>query len=454
MKEEMKTFLASISGVRGVVGEGLTPDTATRFAAAFGTMMNKQSVVLGRDSRTSGEALRHAALAGLISVGSHVLDLGLCPTPTVQLMAEGKSGGLVITASHNPAEWNGLKFIGPDGLFLNEEQSRRLHKLVRENGVHYERWDRLGTMSTKTDALERHIDTVLGLSCIDVERIRAQRFRVVIDGVNGAGSEIGPNLLRRLGCDVVELYCQPDGLFPRNPEPVPEHLGGLCGAVKSSGAHVGFALDPDGDRLSIVSEQGQAIGEEYTLALATRYVLSQRKGPVVVNLSTSRMVTEIAMAAGVEVLYTPVGEINVAQKMREVGSPVGGEGNGGVILPEAHYGRDAFVGMALILQAMSVHDVAISDFVRQLPCYIIVKKKIPLTDQDPRTIVRMIAEQYRDRSPDLADGVKVDWPDRWVQVRASNTEPVVRVIAEAPTHREALALCEETVRRIQSLPQS
>lgn len=446
--------MISVSGVRGIVGDGLTPEVVSRFAAAFGTLVGRGEVAIGRDSRASGECIRHAALSGLLSAGCDAVDLGICPTPTVQLMAEGNAGGVAITASHNPAEWNGLKFIGPDGLFLDGIQGEELLDLYERRAIDYASWEKLGTVTLRRDALERHIERILQLECVDAAKIGRKGLRVAIDCCNGAVSEVGPRLLRRLGCEVVELHCQPTGLFPHEPEPVPANLGDLCGAVTDTRADVGFAVDPDGDRLSIVSDEGQALGEEYTLAISTKFVLSRKSGPVVVNLSTSRMIDHIGSEAGVPVWRTPVGEINVAKRMQEVRSVVGGEGNGGVILPEAHYGRDALVGMALVLQALAEGGTTISELVGAIPQYCIVKRRYEPAGVDPATAMKVIADHYAKQSPDLSDGVKIDWPDRWVHIRRSNTEPTVRVIAEAPSQVEAIDLCDQTLRTIEGLMES
>jgi phosphomannomutase len=450
----MNDFMVSISGVRGIVGKSISPDIVARFAAAFGTFMERGHIVIGRDSRVSGECMRHAVVSGLLSTGCGVVDLGICPTPTVQLMAEEYDGGVAITASHNPAEWNGLKFICGDGLFLDSDQGAELLHLYEQNTIHYANWDELGDIVHREDALEGHIEKILRLETLNTDAVRQRKFSVAIDCCNGAASTVGPQLLSALGCEVIALHCQPTGVFPHNPEPVPAHLDDLRSAVRNNNADVGFALDPDGDRLSIVSDEGEALGEEYTLAIAAKYVVSKRKGPVVVNLSTSRMIDDIAAEEDVPVIRTPVGEIHVAKRMREESGIVGGEGNGGVILPEAHYGRDALVGMALILQALTEWRVSLSELVNTMPRYHIVKRKYEPTGVESAAVMDMLADFYANRSPDVSDGVKMNWSDRWVHVRSSNTEPVLRVIAEAPTQQEADELCDGTIRTIESLIES
>lgn len=443
--------MISISGVRGVIGEVLTPEVAARFAAAFGTMVGGGRVVLGRDSRKSGDFIRHAVVSGLVSTGCTGIDLGICPTPTLQIWAEEMNGGIVITASHNPLEWNGLKFIGGDGLFLDAEGAAKLIACYERNAIQYAAWDRLGESVCEENPFEKHIDRVMRLDSIDAIHLQRKKYKVVFDGCNASMSLLGPRFLRRLGCQVIELHCQPTGLFPRDPEPVPDHLGDLCSAVIDHGADVGFAVDPDGDRLSIVSNEGKALGEEYTLALAIQYMLSQKRGPVVINLSTSRMIEDIASAANVSVERTPVGEINVARRLREVNGSIGGEGNGGVILPEAHYGRDALVGMALVLGAMADREAAVSDLASKIPAYCMIKRKYQPENVELDSVMTAIADHYAASSPDRTDGVRLSWSDRWIHIRKSNTEPMIRVIAEAPTRRETEELVEGTIETIESL---
>lgn len=443
--------MISISGLRGVIGESLTPEVVARFASAFGTVIGGGHIVMGRDSRVSGDFIRQAAISGLVSTGCSVTDLGICPTPTVQVWAEGADGGVVVTASHNPMEWNGLKFIGGDGLFLNAEGARELATCYQQNTVQYVDWERLGDIAREEDPLEKHIERILHLRYTDTIKLQRKKFKVVFDGCNASMSEMGPRFLRRLGCEVIELHCQLTGLFPHGPEPVPAHLGDLCSAVIDHGADAGFGVDPDGDRLSIVSEEGVAIGEEYTLALCTQFVLSRERGTVVVNLSTSRMVEDIAAQAGVPVVRTPVGEIHVAERIRELGGIVGGEGNGGVILPEAHYGRDALVGMALVLEAMAEGEATVSDLVRRIPAYHMIKRKYEPETRELDSIMAALADHYADSSPDCTDGIRLSWPDRWVHIRKSNTEPIIRVIAEAPSGKETEKLVRGTIETIESL---
>lgn len=444
-------LMISVSGIRGRVGFGLTPEVVARYAAAFGAWAlarhgaaNRGSVVLGRDSRVSGPLFHQVARAALESVGATVIDLGLTTTPTLQLAVEHHhaAGGIGITASHNPIEWNALKFIGPTGMFLSADEGAAMRALV-EQGVPYATWDRLGTTHFDGDAIRRHIDAVLKLPFINVQAIRARGFRVAYDACRGAGGAIIPHLLELLGCEVHEINIEADGRFPRPPEPVPENLGDLARLVRDTGAQVGFATDPDVDRLAIVSDEGIAIGEDYTLALACRVVLRHRKGHVVTNLSTSRVVDDAAAVHGQRVIRAPVGEVNVAVRMKAERAVIGGEGNGGVILPELHLGRDAPLGVALLLQLMLEDPRPISRIVAEAPRYAIVKDKFAVPEVRLDAVYAALRTTFPDAEADVQDGLRLGWADRWVHVRPSGTEPVVRVIAEAPTRAAALELVEQ-----------
>ncbi|MFI5311200.1 MAG: phosphoglucosamine mutase [Gemmatimonadales bacterium] len=444
-------LMISVSGIRGRVGHGLTPEVVARYAAAFGAWALQQGpgtkaarhVVLGRDSRVSGPLFHQVARAALESVGADVIDLGLTTTPTIQMAVEHHhaAGGLGITASHNPIEWNALKFIGPQGLFLSASEGREMRALL-ERGVPYATWDALGKTHFDGDAIARHIQAVLRLPFINVEAIRARGFRVAYDACRGAGGAIIPHLLENLGCELHEINIVADGHFPRPPEPVAENLGDLEKLVKETGAQIGFATDPDVDRLAIVSDRGVAIGEDYTLALACRVVLRHRKGPVVTNLSTSRVVDDAAADFGQRVIRAPVGEVNVALRMRDEHAVVGGEGNGGVILPELHLGRDAPLGVALLLQLLLDDPRSVSQIVAEAPQYSIIKDKLSLPKASLDAVYDALRAAFPDAEADTQDGLRLGWSDRWVHIRPSGTEPVVRVIAEAPTRAEAQQLVE------------
>ena len=443
-----KDLMVGISGIRGVVGESLTPDVVLKYSSAFGMLCKSGKVVLGRDTRISGEMVRSAVVSGLLSTGCEVVDLGVCATPTVEIAVEGlkASGGVIITASHNPIQWNALKFVGADGIFLSESKGRRLCELAESDRIKHGGWNRLGKVKFDDSWTEKHIKRVLGLSHINVRKIKKRGFRVVLDCVNGAACVISPHLLRALGCKVIELNCKPDGKFAHNPEPIPRNLVSLCKAVKKHRADLGFANDPDVDRLAIVSEKGVPLGEEATLALATKFVLGRKpNSKVAANISTSRMIDDLAGEYGSKVYRTKVGEAHVARQLRKVKGVIGGEGNGGVILPEFHYGRDALVGMALILQHVAESEKPISRLSSELPEYFMIKRKAKLSRNFDKNLVRLKRSFSRGRINPL-DGIRIDFEDSWLHIRKSNTEPLVRVIAEAKSKKEASKLVTNGLR--------
>ncbi len=445
--------MISVSGMRGIVGKDLTPELVARHAAALGAWARargKPVVVLGRDARTSGPMFARAATAGLMSVGVDVIDVGVAPTPTVQLAVEHHhaGAGLILTASHNPIEWNALKLVGPDGIFLDGADGTAVRTLA-ESGPPRTGWDGVGAVREDRDAIERHLAQVLALPMIDLAAIRARRFAVALDCVRGAGGTTMPQLLERLGCVVHAINIETDGRFPRAPEPVPENLGDLSRLVRESGAAVGFAVDPDVDRLALVDETGSPIGEDYTLALAVRAVLQHSAQPpgrpaaeprvVVANLSTSLVVEDAARMGGARFVRAPVGEANVARTIRDEGALIGGEGNGGVILPSLHIGRDAPVGVALILHLLAASGQSVSSLVGGQPRYRIVKAKTA-RGKDLGPVYARLQSRFSGAAADTRDGLRLAWSDRWVHVRPSGTEPIVRFIAEAPTEADAQAL--------------
>ena len=452
--------MVGVSGVRGLVGIDLTPELVARYAAAFGAWAGTDgaakrrgrrppAVVLGRDARTSGPMFAMAAMAGLQSVGCDVIDIGLTSTPGAQLAVEHHhaAGGIVLTASHNPIEWNALKFIGPDGVFLDSAAGARVRALLENGQLPRAGYDGLGAARSDGAANARHVAQVLALPMVPIARIRRRRFRVALDTVRGAGGAMMPALLERLGCRVTAINLETDGRFPRAPEPIPEHLGALGRLVKKSKADVGIAVDPDVDRLAIVDENGRAIGEDYTLAFAVRAVLGhgRTRGPrpsVVVNLSTSLVVDDAARDHGAEVLRVAVGEVNVARAMLEGRAVIGGEGNGGVILPRLHAGRDAPLAAALVLALLARDRRTVSEIVDAAPRYVIVKAKVARGAALDR-VYTALRQRYADAGTDTQDGLRLAWPDRWLHVRPSNTEPIIRLIAEAPTGAAATALVEE-----------
>jgi phosphomannomutase len=447
------TLMISVSGMRGHVGTDLTPELVARHAAALGAWVGsaaasggaRPSVILGRDTRTSGTMYARAAAAGLMSVGVDVVDLGVVPTPTVQMAVEHHhaGAGLILTASHNPIEWNALKFVGPDGIFLDAAAGGRVRALA-EQGPPRAGWDGIGELRDDPEAVARHLDSILALPVIDVTAIRGRRFHVAVDCVRGAGAVAILPLLERLGCRVSGINLEPDGRFPRAPEPIPENLGELGRLVRESGADLGLAVDPDVDRLAVVDENGRAIGEDYTLAFAVRAVLDQRSNTagspiVVMNLSTSLVVEDAARAAGGTVVRAPVGEANVARAIRDQGAAIGGEGNGGVMFPALHIGRDAPLGLALILHLLATSGVTVAELVGASPRYAIVKAKGP-RGAELAPLYDRLRRRFADAAADDRDGLRLSWADRWLHIRPSGTEPIVRLIAEAPTSSEAEAL--------------
>ena len=452
-------LMVSVSGVRGRVGEALTPEVIAKFASGFGAWALSKSttghatIVVGRDSRVSGPMFQPVVHSALQSVGCNVMDIGMVPTPTVQMAVEyhHAAGGLAITASHNPIEWNALKFIAPSGLFLDNAEAAEMRKVV-DGTIPRASWDKLGTINVDKDAAGRHIDKILALPFLDIEGIRKRKFRVALDCVRGAGGAFMPVLLEFLGCRVEAIHMETDGRFPHSPEPVAENLGDLQQLVRASGSEIGMAVDPDVDRLALVSEDGAAIGEDYTLALAAKVVLRHRKGVVVTNLSTSRIVDDIAAEAGSRVIRAPVGEVNVATRMRAENAPIGGEGNGGVILSELHLGRDAPVGAALMLQLLlDAGDTPLTKIVSAYPRYIIVKDKLDRPNAPLDKVYEALTREFPSAEADRQDGLRLTWADRWVHVRPSGTEPIVRVIAEAPTAPEAEKLVSDCRRPLEAL---
>ncbi len=444
------TLMISVSGMRGHVGTDLTPELVARHAAALGAWVREaggRAVVLGRDARTSGEMFAMAASAGLASVGIDVIDLGVVPTPTVQMAVEHHhaGAGLIITASHNPIEWNALKFVGPDGIFLDAESGATVRRLA-ETGPSRSGWDAIGRVRSDGDAVARHLDAILALDTIDADRIRRASLSVALDTVRGAGGPPMTALLERLGARVHGINLEADGRFPREPEPVPANLAELGALVRERGAAVGLAVDPDVDRLALVDERGEPVGEDYTLAFAVRAVLGAQ-GPaasgatVVANLSTSLVVEDAARAHGATFLRAPVGEANVARMIQAEGALIGGEGNGGVMLPALHVGRDAPLAAALILQHLVETGEPLSALVAAAPRYAIVKAKVG-RGGDLAATYEALRRRFDDATPDERDGLRLGWPDRWLHVRPSGTEPIIRLIAEAPTPAEAEALVE------------
>jgi phosphomannomutase len=441
----------SISGVRGVVGESLTPTLLVRFAQAFGTYTGPGTIVIGRDTRTSGEMVRQAVVAGLLSTGCRVVDLDICPVPTVQLLVRERraSGGIAITASHNPAEWNALKFINSAGLFLADAQARQLLDIYHQGGYRKVAGGEMRAVESSAGAVDLHIKAII--DALGPLPVGARKLRVAIDSCNGAGSIVGPRLLEALGVEVVPINVTPDGLFPRGAEPVPENLGALCAAVREHGCDVGFAQDMDADRLAIVSENGEPIGEEYTLVLATQYVLGRERGPVVANLATTDALDAVAQSFGCPIYRSKIGEANVTEEMGRRGAVIGGEGNGGVIFPRINFARDSLVAMALVLHLMAEKDQTISGLMAELPRPFMLKEKMACRSDKIRAVLRMVRDEYVQWPMDLRDGVKVMMPDGWFLVRGSNTEPIIRLVVEAKSEEKARQIIEGVRGRISEM---
>ena len=436
-------LIVSVSGIRGIVGESLTPQVALAFGSAFGVHVGGQSVLVCRDGRPSGLMLRHAINAGLLAAGCDIHDLGVASTPTVGLAVRmlHAAGGVQITASHNAAPWNGMKLFGPDGQVVSAATGQRIKELFESGACRRVPYNEIGLVRPYRLAEEAHGDTVLNL--VDGDRIRAAGFRALLDGNGGAGGPLGRRLLESLAVDTIPRGCEADGNFEHEPEPTAENLKAICPRVRQEKADIGFALDPDSDRLAIIDENGKYIGEELTLALAVFCRLSHERGPVVINMSTSRIVEDIATKFGCVCHRSAVGEANVAAKMHAVGAILGGEGNGGVIDPRVGFVRDPFIGMAMVLHLMAETGRKLSDLVAELPVYHIIKDKYTVSrDRLPELFGALVAK-WPEAKANRDDGLRLDWADRWVHVRPSNTEPIVRVIAEAPKAEDASQLCRE-----------
>jgi phosphomannomutase len=447
--QAIPTLKISISGVRGVVGDSLTPTLLARFAQAFGTYAGSGTIVVGRDTRTSGEMVRQAVFSGLLSSGCRVVDLDIVPVPTVQLAVRHRRahGGIAITASNNPAEWNALKFIGPDGLFLGPGPARELLDIYHQGEYVKVAGHEMRSVERMPQAPALHQQAIL--DAVGALPAGARRIRVALDACNGAGSLVAPRLLDALGADVVPIHITPDGLFPRPAEPLPENLGALCEAVRAHGCDVGFAQDMDADRLAVVDEHGTPIGEELTLVLAAWFVLGRTPGPVVANLSTTSALDAVAARFGCTVGRSKIGEANVTERMRADRAVIGGEGNGGVIYPAINFGRDSLVGMALILHLLAASGRTVSQLVGELPPFRMVKDKITCPSGRIPDVLRMVKRDFGAHRLDTRDGVKVVLDDgRWFLVRGSNTEPIVRVVAEAASDADARALVDDLMSRV------
>ncbi|MEQ8523561.1 phosphoglucosamine mutase [Gracilimonas sp.] len=437
-------LMISVSGIRGIFGTDLTPQNLTRFTAAYGTWLKGGTVVLGRDSRVTGKICEDIIAATLASVGCDVIKVGIVPTPTVAMgvLKHKAAGGIIISASHNPAQWNALKLLNNKSEFLDADQGNEVIRISESEQFEYQPYDKIGVIREDKELLDHHIEKILELPYINAEEIAAKNFSVAVDAVNGAGSEAIPKLLEKLGVKTVhKIHCTPNGLFPHNPEPLPEHLTEICELVKESKADLGVVTDPDADRLALVDETGKLFGEEYTQAAAFDFILSKKAGSCATNLSSSRISDDVAREYDQICHRSAVGEINVVKVMQEQNAVIGGEGNGGVISPDLHYGRDALVGIAMVLQLLTEKDMSSSEYRATLPDYYMSKNKIQLDElgKDADEVLEMVKNHFSSLEPNTVDGVKVDFAEGWVHLRKSNTEPIIRIYSEGKSPEAAKA---------------
>ena len=459
------SLIKSISGIRGTIGgaagNGLTPLDIVKFTSAYATFIRRTTtktsnvIVVGRDARLSGAMVNDVVVGTLTGMGFDVVNIGLATTPTTEIAVVGENacGGIIITASHNPKQWNALKLLNEDGEFLNDAQGKEVLAIAEREDFDYAEVDNLGKVYVNDTYMQRHIDSVLKLKLVDVEAIRNANFTVAVDAVNSIGGVVIPTLLKKLGVkNVIELYCEPTGKFGHTPEPIPENLTDIASLMAQGKADVGFVVDPDVDRLAIIMENGEFFVEEYTLVSIADYVLSQTPGATVSNLSSSRALRDVTVAHGCQYTAAAVGEVNVVTEMKRTGAVIGGEGNGGVIYPESHYGRDALVGVALFLTLLAKSGKKVSELKKTYPQYSIAKNKIQLTpDIDVDAILKAVKEHYASEKITDIDGVKIDFADCWVHLRKSNTEPIIRIYSEASTMEKAESLAEDMKKVIASL---
>lgn len=452
---QIMTLIKSISGIRGTIGgkagDSLTPLDLVKFTSAYAFWLRENSqndkVVIGRDARTSGPMVSQLVTGTLMGCGFNVIDLDLSTTPTVEMAVvwENAAGGIIITASHNPKQWNALKLLNSKGEFVSAKDGERILEIAESGEMNFPEIDDLGNHSQVDDYLQKHIDAIVKLPLVDVSAIHAKNYKIVVDAVNSSGGIAVPMLLKALGVEeIIELYCEPTGKFPHNPEPLPEHLVEISGEVKRTGAHMGIVVDPDVDRLAFVCEDGEMFGEEYTLVAVSDYVLKNKKGNTVSNLSSTRALKDITLKHGGEYFASAVGEVNVVEMMKQVDAVIGGEGNGGIIYPELHYGRDALVGIALFLTHLAKSGKSIRALKMSYPNYFIAKNKIELdTSVNLDIVFKKMEEKYKKQPINKVDGLKIEFDDEWVHLRRSNTEPIIRVYAESQTETTAEYLCDK-----------
>lgn len=440
--------MISVSGIRGIFGTDLTPQNLAKFTAAYGTWLKGGTVVVGRDSRVTGKICEDIVAATLASVGCDVIKVGIVPTPTVAMgvLKHNAAGGIIISASHNPAEWNALKLLNEKSEFLDADQGNKVIEIAESGKPEYQSYEQIGEISEDDDLLDDHIEEVLNLPYINADQIAARNFSVAVDAVNGAGSEAIPRLLEKLGVKTVhKIHCTPNGLFPHNPEPLPEHLTEICELVKEKKVDLGVVTDPDGDRLALVDDTGKLFGEEYTQAAAFDFILSKKPGACATNLSSSRVCDDVARNYAQTCHRSAVGEINVVKVMQKQNAVIGGEGNGGVICPDLHYGRDALVGIAMVLQLLAEKGMSASEYRKTLPNYYMSKNKIQLNElgKDADEVLEMVKKHFSSLNPNTVDGVKVDFAEGWIHLRKSNTEPIIRIYSEGRTPEAAKAFANK-----------
>ncbi len=458
------TLIKSISGIRGTiggkVGDNLTPVDAVKFASAYGTFLKQNSwkekltVVIGRDARISGPMIHNLVVNTLVGLGIDVIDLGLSTTPTVEVAVpmEKADGGIILTASHNPKQWNALKLLNAKGEFLNGADGAKILEIAEAEAFDFSDVDSLGIVTENDAYMDIHIDEVLNLPLVDADAVAKRKFKVVVDGVNSSGGVIIPKLLEQMGVEVVKLYCEPNGHFPHNPEPLKEHLEDICQLVVKEEADFGIVVDPDVDRLAFISNDGEMFGEEYTLVAVADYVLSKTPGNTVSNMSSSRALRDITEKHNGSYQASAVGEVNVVELMKSTHAIIGGEGNGGIIYPESHYGRDSLVGVALFLTHLANMDMTVAELRASYPQYFMSKNKIELTPQiDVDAVLKSMTEKYASENISTIDGVKIDFPTEWVHLRKSNTEPIIRIYTEAPTQNAADVLAERFVNELKQI---
>ncbi len=459
------TLIKSISGIRGTIGgkagEGLSPLDTVKFTSAYGQWLRNRSnteklkVVVGRDARISGEMVNQIVVGSLMGMGIDVVNIGLATTPTTEIAVtnEKAQGGIILTASHNPKQWNALKLLNEKGEFLSAADGVKILEIAEKESFNYAEVDDLGSITERNDYLNIHIKQIIDLPLVDVNAIKAANFKIVIDAVNSVGGIAIPQLLKAIGVkDVIELYCEPNGIFPHNPEPLPEHLTEISKVVKEKNAHLGFVVDPDVDRLAIVNEDGSMFGEEYTLVAVADYILQNKRGNTVSNLSSSRALRDITLNYGGEYFASAVGEVNVVESMKANNAVIGGEGNGGVIYPDLHYGRDSLVGIALFLTYLAKTNKRCSDLRLEYPEYIIAKKKMQLTPKiNVDEILVSVKNKFKDQKIIDIDGVKIEFEHGWVHLRKSNTEPIIRIYAESKDLNSANQLADQIINEINTL---